>query len=105
MGRTALITGSSNGIGYELAGIHAEQGNNLVLVARNKCKLDELKGILQEKHGIRVHTIEKDLSLSGASGEVFEEVDNHNITIDYLVNNAGFGDIGLFAESDWNKQE
>lgn len=105
MGRTALITGSSNGIGYELAGIHAEHGDNLVLVARNKCKLDELKGILQEKHGIKIYTIEKDLSFSGASGEVFAEVNRQNITVDYLVNNAGFGDIRIFAESDWNKQE
>ena len=43
MGKSALITGSSNGIGYELARIHAENGDDLVLVARNKCKLDELK--------------------------------------------------------------
>jgi uncharacterized protein len=105
MSRTALITGSSTGIGYEFAGIHAEQGDNLVLVARNKCRLDELKGILQEKHGIKVYTIEKDLSLSGASGEVFDELKGQKITIDYLVNNAGFGDISLFSESDWNKQE
>ena len=48
MSKSALITGSSNGIGYELAKIHAENGHDLVLVARNKCKLDVLKGTLQK---------------------------------------------------------
>ena len=105
MSKSALITGSSNGIGYELAKIHAENGYDLVLVARNKCKLDVLKGILQKKHGIKVHTIEKDLSLAGAAVEVYDELQEQNITIDCLINNAGFGDIGLFADSDWNKQE
>lgn len=105
MSRTALITGSSDGIGYELARIHAEHGDNLVLVARNKCKLDELKVILEEKHGTSVYTIEKDLSVKDASKEVFDDIVRQGISIDYLVNNAGFGDIALFAESDWNKLE
>jgi short-subunit dehydrogenase len=105
MSKSALITGSSNGIGYELAKIHAEKGDNLVLVARSKCKLDVLKGKLQDKHGIQVYTIEKDLSSAGAANEVFEELNGQDLIIDYLVNNAGFGDIGLFAASDWNKQE
>jgi uncharacterized protein len=105
MTKTALITGSSNGIGYELAKIHAEHGDNLVLVARNKCKLDELKGILEGKNGIKVYTIEKDLALQGAGGKVYDEIKEQNITIDFLVNNAGFGDISLFAESDWDKLE
>jgi uncharacterized protein len=105
MNKSALITGSSNGIGYELAGIHAKNGDDLVLVARNKCKLDVLKGILQKKHGIKVYTIEKDLSLAGSAGEVYDELQAQNLAVDYLVNNAGFGDIGLFADSDWNKQE
>jgi uncharacterized protein len=105
MSRTALITGSSNGIGCELAKIHAEHGDNLVLVARNKCKLDELKGMLEGKHGIKAHTIEKDLSLPGSANEVYDDVKAQGITIDFLVNNAGFGDINLFAESDWDKLE
>jgi uncharacterized protein len=105
MSKSALITGSSNGIGYELANIHAENGNDLVLVARSKCKLDVLKGKLQKLYGIKVYTIEKDLSAPGAAIEVYDELQSQNITVDYLVNNAGFGDIGMFAESDWNKQE
>jgi uncharacterized protein len=105
MSRTALITGSSGGIGYEFARIHAEHGDNLVLVARNKCSLDELKLILEEKHGIGVYTIEKDLSATNAAGEVFDEIEGRGLTVDYLINNAGFGDIAFFSDCDWNKQE
>jgi short-subunit dehydrogenase len=105
MGRTALITGSSGGIGYELARIHAEHGDNLVLVARNKCRLDELKGILEKEHGVVVYTIEKDLSVTDAAREVFDEIEKKGLSVDYLINNAGFGDIALFAETDWNKLE
>jgi uncharacterized protein len=103
--KTALITGSSNGIGYELARLHAEKGDNLVLVARSKDKLDELKKELEEKHKVRIYTIGKDLSLPDAAREVYDEIKEQNIIIDYLINNAGFGDFGLFAESDWSRQE
>jgi len=105
MNKTALITGSSNGIGYELAKVHAEKGDDLVLVARNICKLNELKTELEEKHKIKVYNIEKDLSVPGAATEVYDELKKQNIIIDYLENNAGFGDYGLFAESDWKRQE
>lgn len=105
MVKTALITGSSGGIGYELAKVHAENGDNLVLVARNKSKLDELKKELEERHGIMVYTIGKDLSLTDSAKEVYDEVKKNNISIDYLINNAGLGDIGLFADCDWEKQE
>jgi uncharacterized protein len=105
MNKTALITGSSNGIGYELARVHAEKGDDLVLVARNICKLNELKTELEEKQKIKVYNIEKDLSVPGAAAEVYDELKKQNIIIDYLENNAGFGDYGLFAESDWTRQE
>jgi uncharacterized protein len=105
MSKTALITGSSNGIGYELAKIHAEKGGDLVLVARSKDKLDELKKELEEKYNIRVITIGKDLSVTGAAKEVYDELNQNRISVDYLINNAGLGDFGFFAESDWKKQE
>lgn len=105
MSKTALITGASNGIGYELAKIHAEKGGDLVLVARSKGKLDELKKELEEKYNIQVLTIGKDLSITGAPGEVYDELKQNNISVDYLINNAGLGDFGFFAESDWKKQE
>jgi short-subunit dehydrogenase len=105
MSKTALITGSSNGIGLELARIHAEKGDNLIIVARSKNKLDELKKELEEKHKVQVYVIGKDLSFQNSAREVYDELKQHNISVDYLINNAGFGDFGFYSESDWNKQE
>ncbi len=101
---TALITGASNGIGLELAKVHASKGGNLVLVARNKAKLDELKAELEKQYKVSVYTIGKDLSAPQAAQEVYDETTKQNIKIDYLINNAGFGDFGMFVETDWNKE-
>jgi uncharacterized protein len=101
---TALITGASNGIGLELAKIHATKGGNLVLVARNKAKLDELKQELESQYKISVYTIGKDLSAADAALEVYNETTQQNIKIDYLINNAGVGTFGMFANADWDKE-
>jgi short-subunit dehydrogenase len=105
MSKTALITGASNGIGYELARVHAEKGVNMVLVARSKNKLEELRREIEEKHKVWVYTVGKDLSVPGAAREVYDELKTKSISIDYLINNAGVGDFGLFSESDWTRQE
>lgn len=101
---TALITGASNGIGLELAKVHAAKGDNLVLVARNRSKLNELKADLEQQFNINVYTIGKDLSVPNAAQEVYDETTQQKIQVDYLINNAGFGDFGLFVEGDWNKE-
>lgn len=101
---TALITGASNGIGLELAKIHASKGDNLVLVARNINKLNQIKTELESQFKISVHTIGKDLSLLNAAQEVYDELKQKNIVINYLINNAGFGDYGFFTETDWSKE-
>lgn len=103
--KTALITGASGGLGAELARIHASKGDNLVLVARGKEKLNTLKNELEKQYAISVHVIVRDLSEQSAPQEVFSELQTQRIRIDYLINNAGFGDFGLFAECDWKKQE
>ncbi|MDP4281922.1 MAG: SDR family oxidoreductase [Bacteroidota bacterium] len=103
MGTTALITGASSGIGLELAKIHASRGGNLVLVARREEKLANLKADLEKKYGVSVQYIVKDLFIPNAPKEVYEEVENRNITVDYLINNAGFGYFGMFREADWDK--
>jgi uncharacterized protein len=105
MNKTALITGASGGIGLEFARIHASKGDNLVLVARSSDKLDAVKRELEGGYKIEVYNIVKDLSVKDAAVEVFDEVRSKNIVVEYLINNAGFGDFGLFAGSDWNKQE
>ena len=104
MKNTALITGASNGIGLELAKIHASKGGDLVLVARNKSKLDELKSELEKQFGVSVYTIGKDLSAINSAQEVYEETSRQNLQIDYLINNAGFGNFGMFVETDWDKE-
>ena len=101
---TALITGASNGIGLELAKVHASKGGDLVLVARNKAKLDEVKTELERQYKVKVYTIGKDLSAHNSAKEVYDETTKQNIQIDYLINNAGFGDFGMFVETDWNKE-
>lgn len=98
MKKTALITGASSGIGKELAKIHAEKGGNLVLVARRAEKLNELKQELEKKYHIQVTVIAKDLTLLNAPQEIYDIVKEKGITIDYLMNNAGFGGHGKFHE-------
>ncbi|MGH2642981.1 MAG: SDR family NAD(P)-dependent oxidoreductase [Chitinophagaceae bacterium] len=100
---TALITGASNGIGLELAKIHASKGDNLVLVARNVSKLNELKNELENLYKINVHIIVKDMSVPDAAQEVYNGTTAQNISINYLINNAGFGDFGLFYTVEWDK--
>jgi uncharacterized protein len=101
---TALVTGASNGIGLELARIHASKGGNLVLVARNLEKLNDIKAELEKKFNIKVYTIGKDLSKLDAALEVYNETNQQKIQVDYLINNAGFGDFGMFVETDWQKE-
>lgn len=105
MSKTALITGASGGIGLELSKIHASKGGDLVLVARSLNKLLAIKEELEKKHAIRVKIISKDLSIKDAALEVYQEIKKEKIQIDYLINNAGFGDFGFFYETDWNKEE
>ncbi len=101
----ALVTGASSGIGKELAGIHAGNGGDLVLVARREDKLNELKAELENKHRIRVTVIAKDLTAPGAARETFEAVQADGLSIDYLINNAGFGGQGKFHERDWQEDQ
>ena len=98
MKNVALITGASTGIGKELAKIHAQNKGDLVIVARNKEKLEVLKANLEEIYGIKVMVIAKDLSLAGSPREIYEDVKQAGIQVDFLINNAGFGGHGKFHE-------
>lgn len=101
---TALITGASNGIGLELAKIFARKKNDLVLVARSEDKLQMLAQELRQQYKVNVYVVSKDLSDINTAKEIADYCHQNNLPIDYLINNAGFGDYGFFAESDWNKQ-
>jgi len=96
---TALITGASVGIGYELAKVFARSGYDLVLVARDQ---EKLKQVALECNGLgaRSRIVPKDLSVPGAPQEIFDELAKDGVQVDVLVNNAGFGTHGPFAQID-----
>lgn len=98
--RYALITGATNGIGYELAKLFAGDGYNLVIVARSEEELQQKKTEFVQQYGIDVIPISKDLFQPNAPFELYDEVKSRNITVDVLVNDAGQGQYGLFAEQD-----
>jgi len=98
--KTALITGASFGIGLELARIFAREGYGLVLVARSADKLRQLAAELEKAHGTRSLILAADLTDPGAAAYVLDQTARADIQLDVLVNNAGFGQYGLFAEND-----
>src|ERR1039457_3372167 len=98
--KTALITGASFGIGLELARIFAREGYNVVLVARSADKLRQLASELDKAHGTRSLILATDLTEAGASAYVLDQTTRASIQVDVLVNNAGFGQYGFFAEND-----
>src|ERR1700722_8607646 len=93
-----LVTGASSGIGWELAKCFAADKSNLVLVARNRDALEKLSAELQAAHGIQVHILAADLSRTETPKRIFQELSAQNITVDVLVNNAGFGLHGEFVD-------
>jgi short-subunit dehydrogenase len=103
-GQTALITGASAGLGRELARLAARDGQNLVVVARRRDRLDELAGELSAAHGVTVTVIAADLGDPASPRAIAERVGAAGITIDCLMNNAGFGSHGPFAASDLARQ-
>ena len=95
-----LITGASGGIGEAFARKLAAEKHDLVLVARSETKLHELCDELMLKHGIIAHYIALDLTEFEADTKLFEETTRHGFEIEWLINNAGFGSMGDFAELD-----
>lgn len=97
---TALITGASSGIGLELARIHAGKGGDAVLVARSRDKLESIKQELQAWHGVKVYVIAEDLADPASADRIFSATEAQGLSIDVLINNAGFGGHGKFVERD-----
>ncbi|WP_314504184.1 SDR family oxidoreductase [uncultured Microbacterium sp.] len=99
-GTTALITGASAGLGTEFATRFAARGANVVLVARREDRLRDLAERLERAHGVTATVIALDLSRPDAAAQLRRELEDRGIVIQSLVNNAGFGMRGAFAESD-----
>jgi len=95
----ALITGASSGIGLELANIMASKGHNLILVARREEVLQELKTRWEKEFGVKVEICAVDLSVPGQAQALYQYCREQGFTVEYLVNNAGYGDYGKFDVS------
>lgn len=99
-----VITGASGGFGKEFAKIFAADGNNLLLVARSGDKLRLLQKKLENQYKVRVFVLEQDLSKEDAAANVKKYAEEQNLQVEILVNNAGFGDYGKFADVVLEKQ-
>jgi uncharacterized protein len=105
MSKWVLITGASQGIGYEFAKVFAQEGYNLVLVARDQARLAEVAKELSERHKVKVKVLARDLAAPGAGREIFAELNREQIAVSVLVNNAGFGIQGPFVTADLRRGE
>ncbi|MFM8370965.1 MAG: SDR family NAD(P)-dependent oxidoreductase [Bacteroidota bacterium] len=103
MKEIALITGASSGIGYEIAKLFAADKTDLLIVARNEKKLLEIKTEFEEQFKVDVFTVAADLSSNQGIQTVYEVVNSNNLIVNYLVNNAGFGDYGSFIDRSMDK--
>lgn len=103
MKKVALITGAAGGIGKEFCKIHASKGGDIVAVDLNTAGLQKLKLELEDTYDVQVFTISKNLTASSAASEIYQEVKAQGIQVEYLLNNAGFGGVGLFHERPWEK--
>src|SRR5438552_15056696 len=102
--KNVLITGATSGIGYELAKIFAENGYNLVIVARNENELQKTAQELEQQFNVDVKTISKDLFKPDSAFQLYDEIISEGILIDVLVNDAGQGEYGEFTETDIQRE-
>ncbi|MBA3649687.1 MAG: SDR family oxidoreductase [Chitinophagales bacterium] len=100
----ALITGATSGFGYELAKLFAQDGYNLVLVARLEDRLQEVADEIINLFGVEVIPLPKDLFDPNAPFEIYDDIKAQGIAISVLVNNAGQGEYGKFSETDLDRE-
>lgn len=98
--KTALITGGSRGIGFDIARVMAREQYNLILVSRNHSRLERVRDELTRSYNVKIGIIARDLSERDAALKVYEQVKMHRVPVDVLVNNAGIGDFGMFSRED-----
>ncbi len=103
MQEIALITGASTGIGFEIAKLFAIENINLLIVSRDKQKLLKIKDEFENQYKIDVYTLATDLSSDSGVQNILDVVKSNSLIVNYLVNNAGFGDYGPFIERSIEK--
>ena len=100
VGKYALVTGGTSGIGYEFVKVFASEGYNVVIVARNENDLQRVSNEIKSQYGVDVITMSKDLFDRDKAFTIYEELKSRNIKIDTLVNDAGQGQYGEFVDTD-----
>src|SRR5512145_1045813 len=98
--KLALITGASAGLGEQFAHLFARDGHDVVLVARRADRLEALAGQLRQAHEISAHAIPADLTDPAAPQRLYDDVVSRGLTVEFLVNDAGFGSNGAFLDLD-----
>jgi len=101
---TVLITGASSGIGLEFAKLFAKAGSGLILTARREEKLHKLADELHSEHGVPVSVVPADLAKPDGTKTLHYELNQRSLQVDVLVNNAGFGALGKFADLPLERQ-
>ncbi len=96
--KTALITGSTGGLGSQFVKLHAQSGGDVILVGRNKKKLDAQKMETEKAYGVKAYTIVVDFVDYNAAEKIYDQVMELGIEVDYLINNAGLGGQGTFQK-------
>lgn len=99
-GQTALVTGASAGIGVDLAGCLAKDGYDLILAARSDGSLRDVAARLSKEHGVKATTIAIDRGEEGAGSRLAADIRARGLSVDGLVNNAGYGHAGALTSSD-----
>lgn len=102
MTKTALVTGAASGLGYELSVLLAKDNYNLILVDIDETNLKKVKTVLNTTYKCQIQIIIKDLSKPNVAYEIVKEI--NPVSIDVLINNAGFGLFGTFSGTDWQRE-
>jgi len=104
MKKYCLITGAASGIGYEFAKLFLSDSFNLVLIDKNYEKLKDIKQEFKASYSMDIIIMNFDLSHPNVANKIYNKIEELNIQLDVLINNAGFGIFGYFHDLNWQKQ-